>query len=94
MIVMDYAKSIYIEFQLRCLLAQLILDLPSKTAMFVDELISAKEYGLALETMAAAVLEEGFGLPRVAFEKMEHLANMMHMNHEVIVPELKEQVVG
>jgi hypothetical protein len=78
----DYAGHYrLIESGLNRLLANEQGILSSAEVTEIREFLDAREYGLALETLAA-ILDEGKELSRVKLEEIQNLAERMHIAHE------------
>ena len=59
----------------------------------VVEFADAGEYGLALETLAGILVEEGKALPRSAFRQISSLAESMGIVDRVVTARLANQVL-
>jgi hypothetical protein len=60
-----------------------------KEKIEVTEFVDVGEYGLALETLAALIVEDGKRIPRNAYDQIRELAMAMEIEDSVLTPGLR-----
>jgi len=80
------------ERLLRATLADLSGVLSSAERAEVVQFIDVGEYGVALETLAALIVEEGKRIPFTIFERIVALADSMGLRETIPATALRQQV--
>lgn len=67
-------------------------DLEGRTREHVREFIDVGEYGLALDTAVAAIVEDDLQITPEAFDLIRQLAVKMKMEDEILTEDLADRV--
>ena len=86
---MDFTK---IEAAFHELLGTLAAVLSESERQEVSQFVDVGEYGVALETLSALLVEERKQLPAAAYSQMVELSEAMGIRASVITPELESRV--
>lgn len=82
-----------VEETFSALLADLSKALTASERLEVTRFIDVGEYGIALETLAAIIVEEGKTIPERSLDEILNLANMMGIRNAIIAKALSRRVV-